>query len=128
MSTAQPPVDPSSDKLVEQLLELLENLQGLVKTLGAQTEGDVTHVAARDLRALADAIESRGAGTGKDIDQLIARLERDIGPLLRHDPKAAAQQRQEEAERSARSSIADALREAGITPLNAPDPSGPGTA
>lgn len=75
--------------------------------------------AASGLRALADAIEDTSEQPlGRRIDELVERLEREIGPWLGRDPEKLREQRREEYRTSARSSIADALREAGITPLN----------
>jgi hypothetical protein len=61
------------------------------------------------------------AGLGRSVDELVERLEREVGPYLGRDPERVRQQRRAGYERDARASIAESLREAGITPLNAPD-------
>jgi HPt (histidine-containing phosphotransfer) domain-containing protein len=77
--------------------------------------------AAGGLRALAAAIEDTSEQPlGRRIDELIERLEREVGPWLGRDPEKIRERRQEGYRTSARSSIADSLREAGITPLNDP--------
>lgn len=57
---------------------------------------------------------------GRRIDELVAKLEREVGPWLGRDPEKIKRKRQEEYRTTARGSIADALREAGIKPLNDP--------
>jgi hypothetical protein len=77
------------------------------------------------MRRMAAELDSGDQPLGRRIDELIATLERQVGPWLGRDPERLKKQRQEEYLTGARSSIADALREAGIKPLNDPadDPS-----
>jgi hypothetical protein len=80
-----------------------------------------TAAAASGLRALADAIEDPSEQPlGRRIDELIERLEREVGPWIGRDPEKVRERRREEYRTSARSSIAASLREAGVTPLNDP--------
>jgi len=65
-------------------------------------------------------LDSGDAPLGRRIDELIATLERQVGPWLGRDPEGLQEQRKEEYLTSARSSISDALREVGIKPLNDP--------
>jgi hypothetical protein len=96
-----------------------------VQRIARMSSEEVAASAATSLRALADTIESGArdvdpGSLGRRIDALIERLERDVGPHMGHDREREQQQRQAEYLRSARSAIADSLRAAGITPLNAP--------
>jgi hypothetical protein len=77
--------------------------------------------AASGLRALADGIENTGEQPiGRRIDELVERFEREVGPWIGRGPQRIKKQRQDEYRTSARSAIADSLREAGIAPLNDP--------
>ena len=76
--------------------------------------------ARRWMRRLALELDDGEQPLGRRIDELIARLEREVGPWIGRDPAKLREQRQAEYVTSARSSIADALREAGIRPLNDP--------
>jgi hypothetical protein len=89
---------------------------GAVRRLDAQQAGKA---AASTLRALADALEGPGEQPlGRRIDELIERLDREVGPFVGRDPERARRKRQEGYERDARSAIAQSLRDAGIEPLN----------
>ena len=69
---------------------------------------------------MAAELDSGDVPLGRRIDELIATLERQVGPWLGRDAERLQEQRKEEYRTTARSSIADALREAGIKPLNDP--------
>jgi hypothetical protein len=74
---------------------------------------------------MADVIEGEPESLGRRIDELIARLEREVGPFLGADPQRRTRERQERYARSARSAIGDALRARGITPLATDEPDEP---
>ena len=63
-------------------------------------------------------VEDLRQSGGKRIDEVISKLERQLGPLVGVNREREKRQRQEEYQRSATSAIADALREAGIEPLS----------
>lgn len=100
--------------------DMVDALPGYLAALRQLDQGGATRAAARGLRALADVIEGDQASLGRRIDELIAQLERELGPLAGMEWER--RQRQEEYRRSARSAIADALRAAGITPLASTGP------
>lgn len=77
--------------------------------------GEALHGLAADVRAMPDGGEQ--ADLGRHVDATVDRLEQalgDIGGVAQRD----RERRQEEYRRSARSAIADALSEAGFTPLD----------
>ena len=76
--------------------------------------------AAEWMRRMAAELDDGEQPLGRRIDELIARLEHVVGPWLGRDPEKIRQKRQAEYRSSARSSIADALRDVGIEPLNDP--------
>lgn len=76
--------------------------------------------AAEWLRRMAAELDDGERPLGRRIDELIARLERDVGPWLGRDPEKLREKRRAEYLSAARSSIADALQDAGIEPLNDP--------
>lgn len=101
--------------------DTLDELPRQLEALRRLDQQDVARAAATGLRALADAIEGTDEEQlGRRIDELIARLEREVGPYLGRDPERIRRERQEEYRVDAGSAIADSLREAGITPLNDP--------
>jgi hypothetical protein len=55
---------------------------------------------------------------GKRVDEVLDRLERQLGPFVGMNRAREKQRRRQEYQRSARTAIADALREAGIEPLS----------
>ncbi len=55
---------------------------------------------------------------GRRLDEIVAGLQSQLGPVLGPDPERNQKQRQREYQRNARSAIADSLRAAGIAPLN----------
>jgi hypothetical protein len=102
-----------------------EDLPDLVATLRRLDQERAQQAVVRGLRAAADSIERTGEQPlGRRIDELIERLEREIGPLMGRDPKREEERRQAEYRASAKSSIADALRARGITPLASAEPDG----
>jgi hypothetical protein len=72
------------------------------------------------MRRIAVEVDDTRRPLGRRLDELIARLEREAGPWLGRDPGQLREQRRADYATGARSSIADALREAGIEPLNDP--------
>jgi len=105
-------------RLAARGIDVGDELAGL-RRLGRD---DAADAAAAGLRALAAELETPGdQPLGRRLDALIERLEREVGPFLGRDPERVREQRRQQYERDARSSIADALRESGITPLNEPD-------
>ena len=77
--------------------------------------GDALHGLAADVRAMADGGEQ--ADLGRHVDATVGRLEQSLGGIGQVAERDR-ERRQEEYRRSARSAIADALSEAGFTPLN----------
>jgi hypothetical protein len=70
------------------------------------------------LRTLTDpASDGSETPLHRRVDELLARLERTLGPYVGHDPGGDRAQRQEEYRRDARSAIADSLRDSGFTPF-----------
>jgi hypothetical protein len=95
---------------LEEAAELLDSAAETLPEIG-----DALHGLAEDVRAMPDGGEQ--ADLGRHIDATVDRLEHalgDIGQVAERD----RERRQEEYRRSARSAIADALSEAGFTPLN----------
>jgi len=82
--------------------------------------GEVLHGLAADVRAMPDGGEQ--ADLGRHVDATVNRLEQALGDAGGVGGVGVAQRdrerRQEEYRRSARSAIADALSEAGFTPLD----------
>jgi len=81
--------------------------------------GEVLHGLAADVRAMPDGGEQ--ADLGRHVDATVNRLEQalgDAGGVGVGVAQRDRERRQEEYRRSARSAIADALSEAGFTPLD----------
>jgi hypothetical protein len=100
--------------------DTLNEVAQYVQALDGLSEPEVRTSAAVALRSLADAIEDENAPLGRRIDALVERLECELGPRMGHDRERETERRQADYIESARSAIADSLRAAGITPLNAP--------
>jgi hypothetical protein len=100
----------------------LDDLSRHLDTLRQLDQHGAAQAVAEGLRRLTDPIEGDERSLGQRIDALLARLERELGPLVGEDRQAQAAARQEEYRRSAISAIGDALREAGITPLTSTEP------
>lgn len=100
--------------------EGFDGFEEAAELLGSAAEtlpeiGEALHGLAADVRAMADGGEQ--ADLGRHVDATVGRLEHalgDVGRVAERD----RERRQEEYRRSARSAIADALSEAGYTPLN----------
>jgi hypothetical protein len=80
-----------------------------------------TRAAATALRAFAEIIETEKASAGRQIDAMIGRLERELGPLVGDLRQPDERQKQASYDRSAKTAIADALRAAGIRPIASQD-------
>jgi|GEM_PF-5943231 len=80
--------------------------------------GEVLHGLAADVRAMPDGGEQ--ADLGRHVDATVNRLEQALGDAggVGGVAQRDRERRQEEYRRSARSAIADALSEAGFTPLD----------
>lgn len=119
--------EPDETALAADMKQLRDSLAGIELPEGASGDdaprlaGD-DHARALDARELARALEAltawvdrRQPGAGREVDALLAELERTIGRLL---PGAAADaaKRDERIRGAAQSSIADHLRRAGIKP------------
>ena len=77
----------------------------------------VSRAAALGLRALADTLESETSSRpGARLDAFVQRCERELGPLL--ESRAQPTRRDDAYGDSVIRTIADALRAAGISPLN----------
>lgn len=121
-------LDAARERLARRGIDLgdtLDDLPGYVAAIRRLEQDSAAQVAARGLRAMADAIEGEPESLGRRIDELIARLEREVGPFLGADPQRRTRERQERYARSARSAIGDALRARGITPLATDEPHEP---
>jgi hypothetical protein len=111
-------LDAARARLAARGIDVGDALEGV----GRLDPDSATKAAATGLRALADALEAPGEKPlGRQIDELIERFDREVGPYLGRDPERLRAQRQAKYERDARSAIAESLREAGIKPLNDPD-------
>jgi hypothetical protein len=113
-------LDQARARLEARGLDLGDTLDDLRRRLEELKHLD-RHSAAASLRRLADDLEGSEEPLGTRIDDLLDRLERQIGPLLGSTPEEVQTQRQEGYLRDARSAIAESLREAGIKPLSDAD-------
>jgi hypothetical protein len=121
-------VDAARARLAARGIDVGDTLDELPRYLAAIRQLDQRSAvagAASGLRAVADAIERQEESLGRRIDELIARLDREIGPFLGRDPERERRERQTGYERSARAAIAESLRAHGITPLAADEPDEP---
>lgn len=126
--------EPDEQQLAADVKQLRDSLAGIdLAKAGAKDDdaprlaGDPAHkedARAIDPRELARALETltawidrRQPGAGREVDALLADLERTVGKLL---PGAAAEaaKRDERIRSDAQSSIAEHLRRAGIKPAN----------
>lgn len=117
-------LDAARAKLKDRGIELgaeLDDLPQYVAALRDLDQPSAAKAAATGLRAFADAIEGEPESLGRRIDELIERLERELGPYMGRDPERARREREASYLASARSAIADSLREHGITPLASND-------
>jgi hypothetical protein len=103
----------------------LDELPGYLAAIRRLDQKSAATGAASGLRALADAIEGQDESLGRRIDELIARLDRELGPFMGRDPERERRERQAGYARSARASIAESLRAHGITPLATDEPDTP---
>jgi hypothetical protein len=96
---------------------LLTDFPGYVESAQKVEPATATRAAVLGLRALADTLESEvRSSPGARLDAFVRRCEVELGPLLEGGEPATG--RHDAYRDSARRSIADALRAAGITPLN----------
>lgn len=95
---------------LEEAAELLDSAAETLPEIG-----DALHGLAEDVRAMPDGGEQ--AELGRHIDATVDRFEHALGDIG-HVAERDRERRQEEYRKSARSAIADALSEAGFTPLN----------
>jgi hypothetical protein len=117
-------LDAARSRLKDRGIELgaeLDDLPQYVAALRDLDQPSAAKAAATGLRAFADAIEGEPESLGRRIDELIERLERELGPYMGRDPERARREREASYLASARSAIADSLREHGITPLASND-------
>jgi hypothetical protein len=117
-------LDAARAKLKDRGIEVgaeLDELPQYLAAIRSLDQASAAKAAATGLRAFADAIEGEPASLGRRIDELIERLERELGPYMGRDPERARREREARYESSARSAIAASLREHGITPLASTD-------
>jgi hypothetical protein len=101
--------------------DVLDDLARRLEEIRRFNQQDVANAAVSGLRVLIDSIEDNPDQTlGRHIDELVARLERDVGSYAGQSPERSREQRHEEYRRDARSAIADSMRAAGFAPLNDP--------
>jgi hypothetical protein len=114
-------LETARDRLAAHGIDLgdtLDELPGYLAALRKLDQPQAARAAAEGLRALADAIEADEQTLGRRIDEVIARLERKLGPYVGVNEEQERQRREEEYDRMASAGIAEALRAAGITPLS----------
>ena len=118
--------EPDEARLAADAVKLRDSLAGIDLEKPAAGGDDAPRLAgeSRDIdpRQLALAMQTlttwldrRPPGAGREVDALLADLERTLGRLL-HGAAAEAKARDEQIRGDARSSIADHLRRAGIKP------------
>jgi hypothetical protein len=100
---------------------MLADLPRYVESAQKLDPATATRAAALGLRALADALEPEApfSAAGARLDAFVQRCERELGPLL--EGAHTTTTRDDVYRDSARRSIGDALRAAGITALNVAD-------
>ena len=106
---------------VSALTTAITDALDLPADIKSSDEARATRAAVTALHAFAQILETDKSSAGRQIDAMIGRLERGLGPLVGEPRQPHECQKQAGYDRSAKTAIADALRSAGITPLASQD-------